>query len=596
MQRRLLALLGIAVLVVTACGSDTVSPSPTSPAAGPSAATTDTPPAQEGGSLSFTRFADFAPIFHTVGTQGNQYMLNYLIYDTLVTLDLSDPSLQTLKPRLAESWEVSADATTFTFHLRHDVNWQDGTPFTADDVVYTATWAAENKNGFKGFQPVWFALKDQAAVEKACTDAGGDDPAKCGGTEAFAGVKKIDDYTVQFVLAAPDVFFLSQQAAAINVILPKHLLAGQTLSQIETSDFTNKAPVGTGPFKLDQIVPDQFVSFNANPDYWGGKPKLDKIIYKSISTDTALAQLQSGEMDVAFDVGAGNFDQLSTVPLLNVKAVPSPGEVAINVKAATNAQYKEWNSQFGINLPPLHVDLSDPRVRQAMYYAIDRRSINDQLYGGLNTILWVEAGLNPDYPGLDQYPYDPVKAKSLLDAAIADGKFDASKNIRFMYTQGAAEQIAPIVQQQLEAVGFNIDLQFLDQDSYNALTVTIDADKWASYDMTLGDGNGSGNAGLGPEYSQIYYRCGDEQPLGTSEGYYNCDIRALYLKARTTVDSAERDKLYEQIAQILNSDVPNLWLWRASGIQAVNKRVQGLVTPTWSRFATIDAANWSVTQ
>ena len=113
-------------------------------------------------------------------------MLYYLVFDTLVALDLSDKTLQTLKPRMAESWEISPDATTFTFHLRKDIKWQDGTPFTAKDVVYTATWAAENRNAFVGFPPAWFSLKDQAdaaeGLRRRPTDA-----TVCGGTATFAG-------------------------------------------------------------------------------------------------------------------------------------------------------------------------------------------------------------------------------------------------------------------------------------------------------------------------------------------------------------------------------------------------------------------------
>jgi len=270
-------------------------------------------------------------------------MLYYLVFDTLVALDLSDKTLQTLKPRMAESWEVSPDATTFTFHLRKDIKWQDGTPFTSKDVAYTATWSAENRNAFVGFPPAWFSLKDQPKLEAACTK----DPTNvqaCGGTETFAGVSTPDDYTIVFTLEAPDVFFLRSMADAPSVIMPAHLLQGQTADQINKGDFKNKTPIGTGPFTVKAIVPDQYVEFDANPDYYGGRPKLDSIFYKAVKTDTALAQLESGELDVALNVGATNFDPLSKVDILNIQVVNSPGVFSLTPNVDTAAQPRPGTS------------------------------------------------------------------------------------------------------------------------------------------------------------------------------------------------------------------------------------------------------------
>jgi len=239
--------------------------------------------------VSWNRFAEANPVFHTIDAQSNQYPFFYFLYGQLVRLDLGDTSLQTLTPDLAESWEITPDAQTFTFKLRQGVKWHDGTDFTADDVVYTATWAAENRNAYTGFPTGWWTLKGGADIQAAC-DAAPDDKTKCGGSSTFEGVTKIDDYTVQFTLAAPNVEFLRTLADAPSSIMPKHLLAGQTRGEILKGDFMNKSPVGTGPFTLGQVVPDQFIEFIASPGYYKGPPKLEKIIYKAITTDTALAQ------------------------------------------------------------------------------------------------------------------------------------------------------------------------------------------------------------------------------------------------------------------------------------------------------------------
>jgi len=517
-------------------------------------------------------------------------MLYYLEFDTLAALDLSDKTLQTIKPRMAESWEISPDATKFTFHLRKDIKWHDGTPFTAKDVVYTAVWSVENRNAFVGFPPAWFSVKDNAAITAACT-ANPTDAAKCGGTETIAGVTAPDDYTVVFTLDAPDVFFLRTMVDAPSVIMPAHILQGQTADQVNKSDFKNKAPVGTGPFKFKEYQPDQFISFDANPDYYGGKPKLDTLFYKAIKTDTALAQLESGELDVALNVGASNFDPLSKVDILNVQTVSAPGIFTLSVNVDTAAQREAWNKQYKLNLAPPSVDLTDKRVRQAMYYAIDRRTINDQLEGGLNKILWNPPGFK-EYDDLNQYPFDQQKAKDLLAAAKADGKWDDSKPLRLVYATDLADggKIAPVVKQQLEAVGFKIELNALDIDTYNTMfTSSASRDKW---DLTFGAG---GSEGLSPSRSEIYFKCGDEDPVAQS-GYYNCDLRKLFQKARTQVDPAAQDETYHQAAKILNEDVPQMYLWQLAGIHAVNKRVQNLEVASFERYTTIDASNWTVTQ
>ena len=381
---------------------------------------------------------------------------------------------------------------------------------------------------------------------------------------------------------------------APSVIMPAHILAGQTADQINKSDFKNKTPVGTGPFTVKAIVPDQYIEFDANPDYYGGRPKLDSVFYKAIKTETALAQVESGELDIALNVGASNFEPLSKVDIINVQTVSAPGIFTLTPNVDTAAQREAWNKQYKINLAPPTVDLSDKRVRQAMYYAIDRRTINNQLEGGLEKILWNPPGFKT-YDDLNQYPFDPQKAKDLLAAAQKDGKWDPSKAIRFAYATDLADggKIAPIVKQQLEAVGFKIELNAIDIDTYNTwFTSSQYRDKW---DLSFGAG---GSEGLSPSRSQIYFKCDElapEDPVSQT-GYYNCDLRHLFLKARTQVDPAAQDQTYHEAAKILNEDVPQLYLWQLAGVHAVNKRVQGVQVPSFERYVTIDAANWTVTK
>src|SRR5262249_15489746 len=157
-----------------------------------------------------------------------------------------------------------------------------------------------------------------------------------------------------------------------------------------------------------------------------------------------------------------------------------------------------WKTTLKLDLPPTNFNFTDKRVRQAMYYAIDRKTINDQLFGGKNRILFNPPGFK-EYDDLNHYDYDPQKAKDLLAAAVADGKVDLSKTIRFMYATDLANggQVGPIVKQQLEAVGFKVDLNAVDIDTYNSLATTSKTrDK---YDMSFGAG---GSEGLSPSRSE----------------------------------------------------------------------------------------------
>ena len=260
-------------------------------------------PAQN--SVTMTRFAEYAPFFHPNNAQSNQYILFYALFNQLVKLDLTDETLLKLVPELAVKWTISPDGTVYTFNLRKDVNWHDGVKFTADDVVYTATYAAENQGAFIGFKPAFFSLKGATEANAACTVA--QTAAKCGGTAPLEGVKKIDDYTVQFTIEKPNANFMRFMADAPSSMMPKHLLAGQTADQINKGEFKTK-PVGTGPYKMVSVRPGQFVELAANPAYFKGAPKIAKFFYMDITPETALAQLQSGQLDIALNVGVTNLE------------------------------------------------------------------------------------------------------------------------------------------------------------------------------------------------------------------------------------------------------------------------------------------------
>ena len=563
MRRDLLSVSLVVALAVAACGTGpAASPSQATsaapPASSPPSATSGSPSAATGGtvpgtSVSIHRLAEINAKFHPIEGQSNQYMLYYLVFDTLVKLDLTDPALQKLVPDLADKWEISADATTYTFHLHPGVKWQDGTPFTAKDVVFTATWGAQNFDKFIGFLPQWNHL---VGAEKAL-----------GTKDPIEGVTAPDDNTVVFKLAAPNVEFLRLLSDAPNVIIPEHLLKDIPVADLETSKFIT-APVGTGPYKLTKIEPDQFIEFDANPDYFLGPPKIEKFFYKYFAgPEAATAQVQSGDLDILLKAPPTELDNLKANPKLNVFTSPSPGIVALTVQVDN----PRW---------------ADKRVRQALYYGVDRRGIVQSVLNGQARVLIGPPGFK-EYPDLDTYEFNVDKAKQLLK----DAKFDFTKPVKFIWDSAGPnhQEFVPVIVQQLEALGLKVDSTPLDDATWNA--TLNDPTKRDTFDLDISTG---GSEGLSPSRSEQYYLC--KQPLGASLGYENCDLRNLFEKALTIVDEAQRDEVYHQAAKILNEDVPQMYLWSPLGVHPANKRIGGSLTgvPSFERYVTEDARNWEV--
>lgn len=489
---------------------------------------------QEPVTLTMTRIGNTTPLFGPANNStGNDAIINSFLFSNLVKVA---PDETTLLPDLAESWEASDDATTFTFHLREDVTWSDGEPFTADDVVFTIGHAAQlGLAAFTGYRPSgWFAVEGAADVE---------------GTEELpVGLTAVDDYTVEVELAAPNAEFLRNLTDAAYSILPEHIMGGVTAEELATNEFATSAPVGTGPYTLADFQPNQYVEFAARPDYFGGEPQIDTIFFKvGLTAETAEAQLISGELDLALSLNSDSAPNLESVDGLTTMFVESP--------AAQLIQFRVDN--------PLAADV---RVRQAIFYAIDRRAMLDELYGGQGTIRWVLPGFDQDSGDLDEYPYDPEKAQELLAEAAADG-FDLSAEFKIAFAPNgdpAWGKNAPVIQQYLKDVGMNAVLEPLEPAALTAATTGPEP----LYPLVF---NSGGSMGLSPDRSSVYFNC--TAPLNTM--YANCDLDAAYQAARETTDPDERAELYAEAAKILNRDVPMFALWQPAVLDAWNSNLGG---------------------
>lgn len=505
--------------------------------------------AQDESVLRVARLADHFNFFHPVEFQtGNQFQWWNTIFNTLVKVE-SDS--KTVVGDLADSWEISEDGTEYTFNLNPNATWHDGTPFTADDVLFTINWFANNSTVdeggallpvYKGFLPKWGSL---VGVADAAGTLGADGVTVTPGTATVAGAEKIDDHTVKLTTSTVNAEFLTGLADMANVIVPKHILEGTTAADIETVPFTVGTPgvtVGTGPYKLAAFTPDQLVEVEANPDYFKGAPSIDRIVFKLFADPTlAIAQLESGDLDLAFRVPPSEFDRLSANEDLNVIAARNPGVFRIIV----NTGLAPWDKVEN---------------RQALAYAINKQAIVDSFYKGNAQVLYNHPGFTV-YDDINKYEYDPAKAAELL---AAGGYAGEPFTILYDGTFPDAGAIMPLIQADLVAAGINAELAPT-EGAQAYVDAMADRTAWAG-SIAIG-----GSEALTPDRSRQYY----STDPSIQSGYTNPRIFELWDAGVSTVDPAARDEAYHELALILNTDLPMIHLYSPSLIMASTKGLGG---------------------
>lgn len=284
------------------------------------------------------------------------------MFDGLVTRSVDGQ----VKPELATSWDTP-DATTYIWHLRRDVKFHNGDPMTADDVVFSFNRILA-KDGMNGKQSP-----------------------RAGLLGPLAKVEKVDDYTVKMTLNSPSPAFL--QLMVHTQIIPKGYY-----EKVGFDGF-GKAPVGTGPFKFVSAKLDSEVVMERFDGYWGGQVPLKKAVFRMMpEAATRIAALKTGEVQI-----------ITEIPPDSVEDLKKDANIAVQVAKGTRLYEVELNNQ----------KFTDPKVRQALNYAVNWDEILTQLYKGYAhrvATAFLPSGFGWD-ANLVPYSYDPAKAKSLLQAA-----------------------------------------------------------------------------------------------------------------------------------------------------------------------------------
>lgn len=447
---------------------------------------------------------------------------------------------------------TTEDNKNFIVHIDDAATWSDGTPVTADDVVYTALRLASPVIGNTAMMYYVFeGVGDDGFVEE--------------GAESIDGIQKVDDKTVQFTTKEemPITTFENSYARYL-LTLPKHVIEQYSEEELSTADWFNHPDVVSGPFIVTDFDVDHYISYEANKDYWKGAPKIDKLNIKIVDGSQLYAGLQSGEIDITQQT-------MSDIPQEDYESVEALDNVDVVYGSPVTNQSVFIQTK---NVP-------DVKVRQAMLYAIDRQQILEELLSGHGEI--VDGFLSSASPFYDDsltpVSYDPEKAKALLEEAGWDG----SQTIRFYVNSGDSTFVnaASIIAAEWAAVGIKAEIQTVDFATLMSVAGTEDYDVLAvQYTYAPVD-----------PYPDVAWLLGGE---GSWTGYSDDTLNDALTKSQLTSDPEETKELFSVVDKKVQEDVPMFSAYVISAQGAVSKRITGAAPSVYGFFN--DVQNWDVVE
>lgn len=473
-----------------------------------------------------------------ITTAGGVHTIAASLYDGLVELDSVGRPL----PGLAERWEVKDGGRTYIFHLRRDVRWHDGVPFTSRDVTYTFTE---------------MLLKYSART-------------KAGLETALAGIDAPDPATVIFRFKAPYAPLLKRLTVDETPILPRHLYEG-------TDPLTNphnQRPVGTGPYRFVEWVRGDRIVFARNPLYFvRDRPRIERVVWRILPNVTAAAvALERGEVDYLSAVDGAQLSRLRAASSVRLGRHPAGagGGWCVNT-LVPNLRRRP---------------LDDVRVRQALSLAINRAFLAERVYQGT-----ASAARGPFHTALgatdriaEPLAHDSARAVRLLDAAgvvardgrtggEADGRTgggDLRLRLRFTYPTPGFSGLAETLRDQFARIGVELTLDPID---FNAAVERV----YIKQDFDLGVASYCNGADPDIGVKRVY----DSRnilpiPFSNGAGYRNPVVDSLFDSAASTLDASKRRAIYGSVQRILLDDVPYLWLVESDGLRAWRAEVRGL--------------------
>ena len=461
------------------------------------------------------------------------------VMETLVTVDLN--TLEH-KPWVAKSWDISDDGLVYTFHLRDDVVFSDGETLDANDVVFTYNWV---------MNPQVAAPRMRSQLDKV------------------ESVEALDDLTVRFTFREP--YFMSLTVVGLYLeILPEHWV-----SQF-TEDEYNEMPglmMGSGPYMLD-VDPKEWepatqkITLVRNDNYWGPAPPMDRIIWREILEPTAqLTAFRNRETD-RFSVRPSMYRELSKDEQLRKQATLREYDYV-----SSGYIYVGWNQKK--NGQP--TAFSNKLVRQAMTHLIDRDTICGQVYENLARTTsgpFHPLGWQGD-PTIEPWPYDPERAKALLDEAgykdrdsngIRESPEGEPLSFEFIYSTGGTESkdIATRIRDSMRQAGVECKPVAMD---WPVMQQKLDD---RSFDSIMLGWGGAFESDL----YQMFHSDQTEDGGDNYVSYTNPEVDKLISAARTTIDRKESQKLWWKVHAQLHEDQPYTFMFNRKAIVYMDNRIK----------------------
>ena len=442
-------------------------------------------------------------------TAVNDFRILMNLYDGLVRY--KDGTLE-VEPALANSWTISDDGMTYTFNLRSDVAFHDGTAVDAEAVKFNFDRMLDENHPYHDTGP--FPLSFFFS--------------------AIENVEAVDSDTVSFTLNAPYAPFLS------NLAYPTGLIASPAAIQKSGAEF-GRNPVGTGAFKFESWKANESVILTRNDSYWDGTAGTEAVVFRPITDgNTRVAEMLSGGIDMMVEVPPVSLSQFSG------------SDFSVVEQAGPHVWFLILNAKEG--------PFSNKLVRQAANYAINKKAIVEDVLEGTAAIA---AGPTPPAfawaynEDLEPYPYDPDKAKALLkEAGVSDAK------LTFYVTQGGSGMLDPVamgtaIQADLAAVGFDVEIQTFE---WNTFLGEVNPGLEGKADMAE-------MAWMTNDPDTLPYLALRTEAWpdkgGFNSGYYsNPKVDELLEAARSSVDQSERARLYKEMQEIVQDDAP--WVFVAN--------------------------------
>jgi peptide/nickel transport system substrate-binding protein len=487
----------------------------------------------QGGQIVFTSGSEPLTLNPAFGTSSDTIYFQQFLFDGLTRPD------DTLRPSpsLAESWDVGAGGLSYTFHLRRGVQFHDGKELTAADVKYT--WELINHPANKAANYTFFSRVKGAEAHRA------------GSAPEISGITTPDDYTVHVEMEAPYAPFLA--ISAFFPIMPQHVY-GQVAPEEMDKDPIARHPVGTGPFKFAEWRAGDSVHMEAHPNYWGGRPKLDRLIVKIVVDSSTLPSLlRSGTVDlIGLYRGVAAVDYDSFAHDSNYRVLEMPG-------------LSNWYVEFNLANPLFQ----DARVREALIHATDRDGIVKGFLQGHGQV--ADTPIHPSSwaytPPKTHYGFDPDRAKALLREAGwtpgPDGVL-AKDGQRFSFELATFMPDYPeLLQEQWRQIGVDVRIKRSDFAAFWAPIYLARKHEAVALHVILGI------------YSDPDY------PLPTyfssrlnRNAYKSAKVDELIQKATAVLDQDERKKLYADLIEQMAEDAPHMWVAMPNEIWGMNQKVR----------------------